>query len=370
MSSKDTFFEAEGPYDYGFGFLTRLDGFTFGADLRGTIAGMRGLSGPGNESTQGNSYAQSAGVIGTSGEHVGVSGVSLNSAGVYGQTGDFIALPQWQAGVYGAAGTRPGVRGSSGSGDGVQGASFTGTALAGWSFFGSAMVGFSRAVSGVIGVSETEGPKPRNLPATIAGVVGSAKERIGLIGTSDTFVGVYGSSNNYGIVGQTMNPASYAGRFIGNVAVTGTLTANAGAMATFPDGSRRLLQCMASPEHWFEDFGAARLKGGRAVVKLDADFAKVIRRGDYHVFLTAKGDCGGLYVRRRGGARFEVRELGGGKSDVAFSYRIVGRRKDIKAHRRFAKIDARLRLPIAKRSRPTSSAGGRALSRRNAGRGR
>jgi hypothetical protein len=31
---------------------------------------------------------------------------------------------------------------------------------------------------------------------------------------------------------------------------------------------------MESPEHWFEDFGAARLKNRRATVKLDADFAK------------------------------------------------------------------------------------------------
>jgi hypothetical protein len=43
----------------------------------------------------------------------------------------------------------------------------------------------------------------------------------------------------------------------------------------------------------------------------------------------------GLYVRRKGANNFEVRELTGGKSNVAFSYRIVGRRKDIKQHRRF-----------------------------------
>jgi len=96
---------------------------------------------------------------------------------------------------------------------------------------------------------------------------------------------------------------------------------------------------MESPEHWFEDFGTAKLKRGRAVVKLDADFGKVIKRGDYHVFFTPRGDCRGLYVRSQGGASFEVRELAGGKSSVAFSYRIVGRRKDIGGHRRFAKFD-------------------------------
>jgi hypothetical protein len=114
---------------------------------------------------------------------------------------------------------------------------------------------------------------------------------------------------------------------------------------------------MESPEHWFEDFGAAKLKRGRATVKLDADFAKVIKRGDYHVFLTPRGDCRGLYVRSQGGASFEVRELAGGKSSVAFSYRIVGRRKDITRHRRFAKIDTRLPLPVRGRRRaPTRRA--------------
>jgi hypothetical protein len=101
---------------------------------------------------------------------------------------------------------------------------------------------------------------------------------------------------------------------------------------------------MESPEHWFEDFGSAKLARGRAVVKLDADFAKVIKRGDYRVFVTPEGDCRGLYVRCRTND-FEVRELAGGKSSIAFCYRIVGRRKDIKEHRRFAKIDTRQLLP-------------------------
>jgi hypothetical protein len=87
---------------------------------------------------------------------------------------------------------------------------------------------------------------------------------------------------------------------------------------------------------------------GRVVVKLDANFAKVIKRGDYRVFVTPEGDCHGLYVRRKGANSFEVRELTGGKSSVAFSYRIVGRRKDIKQPRRFAKVD----MPLAPPARP------------------
>jgi hypothetical protein len=52
-------------------------------------------------------------------------------------------------------------------------------------------------------------------------------------------------------------------------------------------------------------------------------------------------------VRRKSAKGFEVRELGAGKSNVAFVYRIVARRKDVKAHRRFAKIDTRPPLSAA-----------------------
>src|SRR5262249_25428724 len=41
-----------------------------------------------------------------------------------------------------------------------------------------------------------------------------------------------------------------------------------------------------------------QIKRGRAVVRLDTDFAKVIKRGDYRVFLSPEVDCRGLYVRK------------------------------------------------------------------------
>jgi hypothetical protein len=159
-----------------------------------------------------------------------------------------------------------------------------------------------------------------------------------------------------------LNPAGFAGFFGGNVRVDGTFTANVkNSVVPFPDRTHRVLHCMESPEHWFEDFGMAKLKDGRATVKLDGDFAKVIKPAGYHVFVTPEGDCRGLYVRGKTAASFEVRELGGGKSSVAFSYRIVGRRRDITRHRRFAKIDTRLPLPptatpAPRQRKPTAAA--------------
>jgi hypothetical protein len=71
-------------------------------------------------------------------------------------------------------------------------------------------------------------------------------------------------------------------------------------------------------------------------VRLPADFAKLIR-GRVRVFLTPEGDCEGLFVERNDASGFTVRELRGGKHSIRFSYRVVGRRRDIPAPR-FPKI--------------------------------
>ena len=268
-------------------------------------------------------------------------------AGVLGVAETPQTPPNFVCGVYGAGVGQPGIIGFSRENDGAQGLSFAGTALRAASFFGPGVQSISGALTGVTGISNTQGPPVgMNIPTT-AGVLGTSGQRPGVIGTSNALMGVYGfSTGNAGVVGETANPNSFAGFFAGNAVVTGTLTAGVkNAMVAFPDGTQRVLHCMESPEHWFEDFGTAKLEGGRAVIALDADFAKVIKRGDYRVFVTPEGDCRGLYVRNRSAARFEVRELAGGKSNVAFSYRIVGRRRDIRRHRRFAKIDTRLELP-------------------------
>jgi hypothetical protein len=290
-----------------------------------------------------------AGVVGTCGAGPGVRGTSFNNDGVYGQTeGSGGLVPHLPAGVYGAATVRPGAIGYSRTGDGAQGLSFTGTGIRAVSFFGPGIDSLSGALTAVTGTSGARTSVPNTIDS-VAGVIGTSGEHVGVLGTSTNEAGVAGYSKGaVGVYGETGAAGGYAGFFRGNLRVTGRIDAGIkDAIVPFPDGSQRVLHCMESPEHWFEDFGIAKLKRGRAVVKLDADFGKVIKRGDYHVFFTPRGDCRGLYVRSQGGASFEVRELAGGKSSVAFSYRIVGRRKDITAHKRFAKIDTRLPLPAA-----------------------
>src|SRR6266545_1413351 len=316
--------------------------FQIGGQFGGWFYGVRAYGGlgwevGGAEAKRGpevNQYSDFAGVLGTGVYVTGVAGTSINNVGVYGQTGEVPDLPfpvPWyaKAGVLGAAEQGSGVFGVSAFGEGVTGYSPKGAGVSGLTKNGIGVVGSAHEFpgvyglsgtapavcgnasydSGVMGICDTEGPTVgMNIP-TIAAVLGTADQRPGVIGTSNALMGVYGfSTSNAGVVGETASPNSFAGFFAGNAVVTGTLTAGVkNAMVAFPDGSQRVLHCMESPEHWFGDFGTAKLKNGRAAVALDVDFAKVIKRGDYRVFVTPEGDCCGLYVRNRGAARFEVR---------------------------------------------------------------
>lgn len=111
------------------------------------------------------------------------------------------------------------------------------------------------------------------------------------------------------------------------------MTGHKSAVVPHPDGTHRRLYCLESPENWFEDFGSATLSGGRATVALEKIFARLVSCKNYHVFLTPEGDCNGLYVHRKTGSSFEVRELQKGTSAASFSFRIVARRRDAKGER-------------------------------------
>jgi hypothetical protein len=94
------------------------------------------------------------------------------------------------------------------------------------------------------------------------------------------------------------------------------------------DNVPRRLYVMESPEVWLEDFGFGKLAKGTATVNIEALFLSTINTTDvpYHVFVTPLGDCNGLYVTNKTATSFEVRELGGGTSEVEFEYRVIAKR--------------------------------------------
>ena len=328
------------------------------------------------------------GVEGRSVTRVGVDGRSQSSVGVFGEAG-------MGAGDTGAVGG-VGVGGSTREGYGVLGQASGGVGVSGRARAGVGMWGLSDSVGvqgsatggigsvgvigdadetvgvwgtggqvGVVGQGTSVGVLAQMGGSTAIGVKGES-DRDAVVGTSfrggrgvvgETFstttaggTGVHGiatAGNMRSVavradttVGIGLLAASattgLAGGFLGDVVVVGNFTAIGGlksAAAPHPDGTHRLTYCMESPESWFEDFGRARLTGGRAEVRLDPDFAALVRTDDFHVFLTAEGETSGLYVAERSETGFEVREQRGGDGEVPFSYRVVARRRDVDAGR-------------------------------------
>jgi hypothetical protein len=316
-----------------------------------------GVYGTSNESwgivaQSGSTAAQQmerAAVLATSSQRIAVAAVSDTAVAVHAHSGPPHNFGFFRTGTVTAT--------SSGNGIGVSAVSSQRDAVRGVSVGSHGVTGYSSANYGVYGLSFAPPAANTTPPQVPAGVYGqSFGGGFGVLGEATrTGAGVTGTGSGDGIGVFGYHPNGVAGYFDGNVFLTSDLHVAgqifAGvkdAIVPFPDGSKRVLHCMESPEHWFEDFGSARLKRGRATVKLGADFAKVVTLNGYRVFLTPEGDCKGLYVRSKRGASFEVRELQGGTSSVAFSYRIVAKRKDIKRHTRFAKIDLPAAMPVGK----------------------
>ncbi len=138
------------------------------------LAGIRGSSDEGR------------GVEGWSTKAEGVVGISTNSTGVWGQTEGA------GTGVAGTSKTGYGVAGESQKSAGVRGTSTDGRGVEGWSTSTEGVVGISTNSTGVWGQTEGVG--------------------IGIAGTSRGGVGVYGKGGQL------------AGRFEGDVEVTGKLT--------------------------------------------------------------------------------------------------------------------------------------------------
>jgi hypothetical protein len=234
-----------------------------------------------------------AGVAGTCEAASGGNGVmgtakASNGCGVYGFAGSVVPSTVAPAGT--------GVYGS-GPSNGLYGLTTNGLGA----------VGRSSSNFGVYGRSASGG-----------GVLGESDSNPGVVGVSALGTGVYGSSTS-----------GLAGEFQGNVVVTGSLTASSkSAVVSMSDGTARRLYCMEAPDALFEDVGRGKLVDGKAAVKLDGEFAQIIKAGEYEVFLTPYGESRGLYVANPTAGGFDVLENAGGTSSIAFGYRVLAKRKD------------------------------------------
>jgi hypothetical protein len=303
---------------------------------------------------QGVAAYQGIGVVGTSESGIGIMATtgsneqpavyasSYGSAAVYGKS-----QSDTQAAVVGqSASTNAGSAG-------VQGIAAQGTGVVGTSDSGIGVIGNSNSTvadGNAIGVHGCS-----NMGKTTANYWNDEEwDQF-----PDKFVGVKGEGGDFGVYGigtvgvcARMQPGGIAAAwFCGDVHVWGNHIVHGAKSAAVPhpDGSHRLLYSLECPESWFEDFGTGKLVKGRARVKLEKNFAALVRTRAYHVFLSPEGDSRGLYVSRQDAGGFEVREQQGGTTSVKFSYRVVAKRKDIAARRLVKTLPP---LPTPKRGTP------------------
>jgi hypothetical protein len=307
-------------------------GAVYGQTLSPSGAGVFGVNKAGSGAAIGVAGASSSpgglGVKGTSSgaNGLGVCGINTassgNGAGVYGKTSS--STGSGVSGVSLGSGKCYGVHGttSSSEGSGVLGVNVS-----------------TAGGSGVEGLSATDGSGVRGYAGGTKGmgVEGIAVTGTGVVAFSDSGTALQAStvSGQVAILASNVSTGGSAIVANGDVNITGALmvSGNKHAVVPFPDGTRRAVYCMESPECWFEDFGSGVLSEGSASVALEEGFGATVRTSEYYVFLTPEGNCEGLYVSEKRSAGFEVRELRGGTSSVAFAYRIVARRRDVEGRR-------------------------------------
>jgi hypothetical protein len=269
------------------------------------------------------------------------TGVNIIETGVWGDSAT-------GAGVTGTSDTYTGVIGYSNTDVGVEGSS-NATGVYGQGSPG--VYGFDDHISAILGIFGTSSSSGSGF--TTMGVWGDSgcANCFGVVGTSDNGNSFFGKNNtvnhetlyveNDSGFANSMTPS--AARFAGpgastyceivrdaNDDGTGDLVCTGSKSAAVPAGRNRMVRLYAveAAENWFEDAGSGQLANGTAGVSLDAVFAQTVNGElDYHVFLTPNGDCKGLYVTNKRSNSFEVHELGGGHSSIAFDYRIMARRR-------------------------------------------
>jgi hypothetical protein len=113
----------------------------------------------------------------------------------------------------------------------------------------------------------------------------------------------------------------------GNGEFAGAVFATNFVIISTSRGSARSAFGMESTRSAIEDTGTVRMTNGMATVRFDSAFAQTIDAGSgYQVFLTPDGQTRGwLFVAEKYEGGFVVREAMGGRSSVAFDYRIVAK---------------------------------------------
>ncbi len=295
------------------------------------MAGIRGTAG-----LPGVTLNNKSGLLGQSNTGWGVVGSSLNDSGVFG----------WSTNDYGLEGQAP----STGNG-GVFGASFGGAAdTSGVYGLHTAGTGVVYGVRGQSSSTSGYGVFGRNTATSGAayGVYGESSSTTFGAGVrgDGPYVGVWGSATstsgiNWGVYGASSSPAGYggfftaasggvAGRFSGNVQITGNLSKGSGTFKIDhpldPENKYLSHSFVESPDMMNVYNGNVTLgDDGSAWVDLPSYFQALNR--DFRYQLTSIGGPGpNLYIAQEvANNRFQI---AGGGAGLRVSWQVTGIRQD------------------------------------------
>src|SRR5579859_128109 len=366
-------------------------------------AGVFGIAAPNGQST--GVYGQTVNWVGVGGQALATSGgpaygvwgdsLSTNGAGVAGYedaTSGYtngvlgVSVSPEGTGIFGVnnATTGPCNQGFCQAGIGVQGVAngTNGNAYGvlgstATTSFGAGVLGSANATTGqAFGVfGQSNSPNGNAIFGNAASASGFPTAVVGFLDSQQGGVaGQFTAHGGAGLILQGLSGPNFNQVFSvdanGNLNISGNLVVSGTKSSTvrLQSGREVALYAVESPENWFEDFGSAELKGGAAWVPLDTSFAEATNAAvTYHVFLTPNGDSNGLYVARKTATGFEVREHGGGNSNVAFDYRIVVRRRGYEAVR-MAEVQHDVKTVESSRQRLAELANSGALTKAAASR--
>ncbi len=150
--------------------------------------------------------------------------------------------------------------------------------------------------------------------------------------------GVYGVANNTGndVAGGYFTNGNNSFAFVGYTTPGGVAQKinGPGVVSTIVKNTKNELvnlYCPEAPEVLFQDFGKGNLVNGEAKILLDETFTKNVKVNDKHplrVIIQLEGDCKGVFVTNKTANSFDVKELQGGNSNVAFTYFVTANRAD------------------------------------------
>ena len=290
----------------------------------GSVSGTGVVNGDNTNST-GYGVEGTSPNVGVYGSGTGSGGIGVDAHGVYqGVKGISSATSGAAEGVYAQA--------ASSSGYGVYAVS---------PYVG--VFGFTSSTSGMGEYSQEVGASSSGAGLVGDGVWGDTNQTHGTAvqGTADNgYAGYFlNHSDTYATLSAYNNSSATGDVFVAEGTVSGksctidtngnlTCSGHVTGSVAVENGARTVsLYAVESPENWFEDFGSGKLANGVARVALDPTFAETVNTGvEYHVYITPNAESEGLYVSNKTTQGFEVRESHGGRSNIAFDYRIVAKR--------------------------------------------